>query len=44
MREVDAWLAQFRALWEQRLDALATEVARGKRQGTHNTANVAGSG
>ena len=32
MREVDAWLNQFRATWERRLDALATEVARGKRQ------------
>jgi DNA-binding transcriptional ArsR family regulator len=32
MREVDAWLNQFRAVWERRLDALATEVARGKRQ------------
>ena len=32
MQEVDAWLNQFRAAWERRLDALATEVARGKRQ------------
>ena len=30
--EVDAWLGRFRALWNQRLDALATEVARGKRE------------
>ena len=30
--EVDAWLERFRALWNQRLDALATEVARGKRE------------
>ena len=29
---VDAWLAPFRAFWEQRLDALGTEVARGKRR------------
>lgn len=28
---IDAWLAGIRAQWEQRLDALATEVARGKR-------------
>lgn len=28
---VDAWLDRFRTLWESRLDALATEVARGKR-------------
>jgi DNA-binding transcriptional ArsR family regulator len=32
MQEVDAWLNQFRAMWDRRLDALATEVARGKRQ------------
>src|ERR1700728_1080248 len=29
--EVDAWLGRYRELWEQRLDALHTEVARGKR-------------
>ena len=28
----DAWLGQFRGFWEPRLDALATEIARGKRQ------------
>jgi DNA-binding transcriptional ArsR family regulator len=27
---LDEWLAAYRALWEQRLDALHTEVARGK--------------
>jgi DNA-binding transcriptional ArsR family regulator len=32
LAEVDAWLGEYRALWEQRLDALHTEVARGKRQ------------
>ena len=32
LEEVDAWLERFRGLWEQRLDALATEVARGKRE------------
>jgi DNA-binding transcriptional ArsR family regulator len=32
LEEVDAWLARFRGLWEQRLDALATEVTRGKRE------------
>ncbi|SEB76931.1 DNA-binding transcriptional regulator, ArsR family [Nocardioides exalbidus] len=31
LREVDAWVEQFRAFWDVRLDALATEVARGKR-------------
>lgn len=28
---LDAWLEPFRAFWQQRLDALATEVARGRR-------------
>jgi DNA-binding transcriptional ArsR family regulator len=32
LREVDDWLEQFRGVWAQRLDALATEVARGKRK------------
>ncbi len=31
LAEVDAWLTPFRAFWEQRLDALGTEVSRGKR-------------
>lgn len=31
LREVDAWLEQFRGFWDNRLDALATEIARGKR-------------
>jgi DNA-binding transcriptional ArsR family regulator len=31
LREVDAWLNQFRSFWEGRLDALAREVDRGKR-------------
>lgn len=30
--EADAWLQRFRGLWEGRLDALATEIARGKRE------------
>ena len=30
-RAVDAWLARFRAEWEPRFDALATEIERGKR-------------
>lgn len=32
LQEVDAWLAQFRGYWVQKLEALATEVARGKRK------------
>jgi DNA-binding transcriptional ArsR family regulator len=31
LREVDRWLDGFRRFWDQRLDALETEVARGKR-------------
>ncbi|HYO59758.1 metalloregulator ArsR/SmtB family transcription factor [Archangium sp.] len=31
LQEVDAWLDQFRRFWEQKLDALETEIARGKR-------------
>lgn len=32
LQEVDAWLGRFRDFWAPRLDALATEVARGKRK------------
>src|SRR3954453_5079891 len=32
LAEVDAWLAPYRSLWEQRLHALHTEVARGHRE------------
>ena len=32
LRDVDAWLDRFRRTWTPHLDALATEVARGKRQ------------
>ena len=32
LHEVDAWLDPFRRFWEQRLDSLATEIARGKRE------------
>ena len=31
LRGVDTWLIPFRGLWEQRLDALGTEIARGRR-------------
>ncbi len=31
LEEVDVWLDHFRAMWDQRLDALATELARGRR-------------
>lgn len=29
--EIDAWVARYRSLWTQRLAALGTEIARGKR-------------
>ena len=32
LRDVDEWLAGFRRFWAPKLDALATEIARGKRQ------------
>lgn len=31
-RELDDWLEHFRGFWNQRLDSLATELARGKRE------------
>ena len=31
-RELDEWLGHFRGFWEQRLDSLATDLARGKRE------------
>ncbi|CAN5554101.1 metalloregulator ArsR/SmtB family transcription factor [soil metagenome] len=31
LAEVDEWLNRFRHFWAPRLDALATEIARGKR-------------
>ncbi len=30
--EVDDWLGEYRALWQHRLQALHTEISRGKRQ------------
>ncbi len=31
LRDVDEWLDRFRRFWTPHLDALATELARGKR-------------
>ncbi|HVE23890.1 MAG TPA: metalloregulator ArsR/SmtB family transcription factor [Sporichthya sp.] len=31
LRDVEVWLAGLRRQWDQRLDALATELARGRR-------------
>lgn len=32
LQEADEWLARFRVFWTHKLDALATEVARGKKK------------
>jgi DNA-binding transcriptional ArsR family regulator len=32
LAQVDAWLGGFRSFWEQRLDALDTEIRRGRRR------------
>ena len=32
VRRVDDWLEQFRGFWDQRLDALGTELKRGRRR------------
>jgi len=32
LRDVDDWLGNFRAFWAPRLDALDTEIARGRRR------------
>ena len=32
LQDVDEWLNRFRKFWTPRLDALDTEIARGKRQ------------
>jgi DNA-binding transcriptional ArsR family regulator len=37
LQDVDAWLDRFRRTWTPHLDALATEVARGKRQQRRST-------
>lgn len=31
LRDIDEWLERFRRFWGQRLDALETELARGRR-------------
>jgi DNA-binding transcriptional ArsR family regulator len=32
LRDVDAWLDRYRRVWDQRLDALGTEITRGRRR------------
>jgi len=33
LREVDQWLARYRGMWSQRLDALETQVKRARKAG-----------
>ena len=44
LAELDAWLAPYRRFWSQRLDALGTEIARGRRtrKPAPSTPDVAG--
>jgi DNA-binding transcriptional ArsR family regulator len=37
LREADHWLDRFRAFWAPKLEALATEIARGKRERRRRT-------
>jgi DNA-binding transcriptional ArsR family regulator len=39
LREIDRWLEPYRRFWDQRLDALGTEIARGQhaRGASHPT-------
>jgi DNA-binding transcriptional ArsR family regulator len=39
LREADAWLEHFRRFWTPPLDALATELARGKRERRRSNTN-----
>jgi DNA-binding transcriptional ArsR family regulator len=37
LEDLETWIAGVRRFWSQRLDALATEVERGKRARRHHT-------
>jgi DNA-binding transcriptional ArsR family regulator len=41
LRDVDQWLDRFRRFWTPRLDALSTEIARGKRGRRHEATQPA---
>jgi DNA-binding transcriptional ArsR family regulator len=43
LQEVDTWLRRFRHLWDQPLDALETELARGMRERGARAGNTQGS-
>jgi DNA-binding transcriptional ArsR family regulator len=36
LQRIETWLAPFHAFWTQRLDALGTEVHRGRRTSAHD--------
>jgi DNA-binding transcriptional ArsR family regulator len=42
LKQIDVWLDRYRRFWTQRLDALGTELARGKRERRANTDDQAG--
>jgi DNA-binding transcriptional ArsR family regulator len=48
LSEVDVWLDRFRRFWDQRLDALGTELVRGRRasrtSGSEESTSPAGTG
>ena len=44
LQEIDVWLERFRGFWTQRLDALATELARGERERRTGHTAEAGTG
>lgn len=41
LSEVDQWLDRFRAFWNQRMDALETELFRGRREARQREASTA---
>ena len=36
LADIDRWLEKYRAIWEQRLDALDTEIKRGQPRAGHH--------
>lgn len=40
LQEVDMWLEPFRRFWDQRLDALGTELKRGRRKASKREADT----
>src|SRR3954451_19016285 len=43
LQSVDEWLAPYKRFWNNRLDALGTELARGKRRARKQSNNPRGS-